>query len=73
MPLLQVISTDQEPARAAENASETRSHERGFGRYLLSTSMFLLVMYCVPFCVVRWADFDEISNTPYSLPAEFRV
>jgi hypothetical protein len=68
MPLLQAISSDQEPVRAAENASGMRSHERGFGRYLLSTSMFLLVMYCVPFYVVRRADFDEISNTPYSLP-----
>ena len=68
MPLLQVISTDQEPVRAAEDAAEMRSHERGFGRYLLSTSMFLLVVYCLPFYVVRRADFDEMSNTPYSLP-----
>ena len=68
MPLLQDISSDREPVEAAENASEVRAYERGFGRYLLAASLFLLVMYCVPFYVVRRADFDEISNTPYSMP-----
>ena len=67
MPLLEDISSDQGPVRAAEDGSGT-GHERGFGRYLLSMSVLLLVMYCVPFYVVRRADFDAMANTPYSIP-----
>lgn len=68
MPLLEDISSDQEPTSAAESASAPSSPERGFGRYLLSMSIVLLAMYCVPFYVVRRADFDVMSNTPYSMP-----
>jgi hypothetical protein len=65
MPLLEDISSDRAPA---ETACGVRLQERAFGRYLLSASILLLVLYCVPFYVVRRADFDEMSNTPYSMP-----
>ena len=75
MQLLEDISLDREPVGAAENASEACAYERPFGRYLLLTTMFLLVMYCVPFYMVRRPDFDEMSNTPYSMPlnSSFRM
>jgi hypothetical protein len=68
MPLVEDISSDQESIRADQGAAELRTHSRAFGRYLVSTSLFLLAMYFIPFYVVRRADFDEMGNTPYSLP-----
>jgi len=68
MELLEDISSGREAAGAAEDASDVCAYEHRFGRYLLWTTIFLLGMYSVPFYMVRRADFDEMSNTPYSMP-----
>jgi hypothetical protein len=71
MPQLEDISSDREPVGTATGGSEVSPSERRFGRYLLTMIFFLLVMYCVPFWLVRRADFDSMSNTPYSMPLNY--
>lgn len=64
-----------EAAAAVEVRLESKEEERterwSFGRYLLTLHVFLLVMYTLPFFLVRMHDFAARSNTPYSLPLNY--
>jgi hypothetical protein len=71
MPLVEETSVDREPSDAVEEKSVVPDGGRGFGRYLLTGGILLLVLYCAPLYLVRRTDFDRISTLTYSLPLNY--
>jgi hypothetical protein len=71
MLLVEGIALDREQTGMEENVTAVGAEPGRFGRYLFSLSIFLLAMYCFPLYMVRRADFDARSNSPYSLPLNY--
>jgi hypothetical protein len=71
MPLLEQTSLDREQSDTAAEDTPVREGGHGFGRYLLTTGIVLLILYSVPLYLVRRTDFDRISTLTYSLPLNY--
>jgi hypothetical protein len=73
MALLEDIAPGRDLGRDPVPAGQEEQGEnrRGFGRYLATMGFCLLALYCLPFYLVRRADFEQWSNSPYTAPLNY--
>jgi len=71
MQLYAEISSAQEQTIPHEEVAGTHAESQSLGRYLWTIGIFFLLLYCAPLYLVRTADFEQWSESPYTPPLNF--